>query len=122
MGYVYYGNYAMYLEIARVELIRMVGFSYKELEEKGVLMPVLEYKTRFLRPAHYDDLLTIKTTVRKKPMARMHFEYEIFNEAGVLLNLAETTLVFVNKQSGRPCSLPPEFNSRIAAHFTDEGT
>lgn len=122
MGYVYYGNYAMYLEIARVELIRMVGFSYKELEDKGVLMPVLEYKTRFLRPAHYDDLLTIKTTVRKKPMARMHFEYKIFNEAGVLLNLAETTLVFVNKQSGRPCALPPEFNSRIAAHFTDEET
>lgn len=120
MGYVYYGNYAMYLEMARVELLRKTGFSYKELEERGILMPVLEYQTKYLHPAYYDDLLTIKTKIKKKPMVRIVFEYEILNEAGTLLNLAETTLVFLNKETGRPCKLPPEYESKLAGHFTNE--
>src|SRR3954462_7997031 len=84
MSYVYYGNYAVYLEVARVETFRKIGFSYKALEEAGVMMPVLEYKTKYIRPARYDDLLTIKVMVKTNPGVRIHFEYEIYNEDKVL--------------------------------------
>lgn len=104
MGYVYYGNYATYFEVARVETFRAIGFSYKEMEEAGVMMPVLEYKTKYIKPAFYDDLLTIKVIIKEKPSIRIRFEYEVYNEAGVLLNVSETTLVFVNKNTGKPAS------------------
>jgi acyl-CoA thioester hydrolase len=106
MGYVYYGNYAAYYEVARVESLRSLGMTYKGLENQGVLMPVLELKTKFIRPARYDDLLTIKTTIKEKPASRMMFNYEIFNEAGELINIGETTLVFIDKLSARPCHAP----------------
>lgn len=112
MGFVYYGNYATYLEVARVETFRELGFSYKELEQSGILMPVAEYKTRFKKPAKYDDLLTIKVYVRDIPTSRIVFDYEIFNEEGTLLNVAETTLVFVNKETGK-VTLPPEKFDKI---------
>lgn len=102
MGYVYYGNYATYFEVARVETFRSLGFSYKEMEDEGIMMPVLEYKTKFIRPAKYDDLLTIKIFVKEKPSVRIKFDYEIYNEEGTLLNISETTLVFISKETGRP--------------------
>lgn len=102
MGYVYYGNYATYFEVARVETFRTLGFSYKEMEEEGIMMPVLEYKTKFIRPAKYDDLLTIKIFVKQKPSVRIKFDYEIYNEENTLLNVSETTLVFINKENGKP--------------------
>lgn len=102
MGYVYYGNYATYFEVARVETFRSLGFSYKEMEEEGIMMPVLEYKTKFIRPARYDDLLTIKIFVKQKPGVRIKFDYEIYNEEDTLLNVSETTLVFINKETGKP--------------------
>jgi acyl-CoA thioester hydrolase len=105
MGYVYYGNYATYFEVARVETFRYIGFSYKEMEEQGIIMPVLEYKTKYIKPAHYDDLLTIKINIKEKPGVRIRFEYEVYNEANVLLNVSETTLVFINQTTGRP-SMP----------------
>jgi len=109
MGYVYYGNYATYYEVARVECIRALGCSYKELEENGVMLPVYEHYTKFIAPARYDEVLTINTKIKEKPHgSRIHFEYEIFNEAGKLINLGNTTLVFVSKQTGRPCP-PPDF-------------
>lgn len=107
MGYVYYGNYAMYLEVARVETLRFIGASYKSLEDSGIMLPVLEYKTRFIKPAKYDDLLTVRTYIRTMPTVRIIFDYEIFNEENILLNTAETTLVFVNSQTGKPCGAPP---------------
>jgi acyl-CoA thioester hydrolase len=105
MGYVYYGNYATYFEVARVETFRHVGFSYKEMEDQGIMMPVLEYKTKYIKPAKYDDLLTIKIFIKEKPGIRIRFEYEVYNEEGILLNVSETTLVFVSKVTGKP-SLP----------------
>jgi acyl-CoA thioester hydrolase len=102
MGYVYYGNYATYFEVARVETFRHIGFAYKEMEEEGIMMPVLEYKTKFIKPALYDDLLTIKIKIAEKPGVRIRFEYEVYNEADVLLNVSETTLVFVSKVTGKP--------------------
>src|SRR5690606_5869050 len=98
MGYVYYGNYAMYYEVARVESLRQLGLTYRELEdEMGILMPVIENKSRFLAPARYDELLRIVTTLREKPGVRIRFEYDIFNSENTLIHKGETVLVFINK-------------------------
>jgi acyl-CoA thioester hydrolase len=106
MAYVYYGNYAMYYEVARVESLRQLGVTYKELEASGIMMPVLENHSKFLGPARYDELLRIVTTVRDKPTVKIKFEYEIFNEQNKLINQGETLLVFIDIKSGRPCRTP----------------
>ena len=108
MGYVYYGNYATYFEVARVEMLRSLGFSYRELEDKGVLLPVVDFKVRYVQPARYDDLLDIHTRISVLPTARIAFTYETRNQEGVLLNEAETTLVFVDAESGRPRKAPDD--------------
>lgn len=117
MGYVYYGNYATYFEVARVETFRHLGFSYKAMEDEGVLMPVLEYKTKYIKAAKYDDLLTIKTTIADKPGVRIRFEYEVYNEQEELLTKAETTLVFINAETGRPSLPTPNFQSILDKSF-----
>ncbi len=117
MAYVYYGNYASYFEVARVETFRSIGFSYKELEQAGIMMPVLEFKTKYLKPAKYDDLLTIKVMIKEKPSLRIKFEYEVYNEENILLTIAETTLVFVNSQSGKPSFLPEKFQTIVNSYF-----
>ena len=116
MGYVYYGNYATYFEVARVETFRHIGFSYKEMEDEGIMMPVLEYKTKYIKPARYDDLLTIKILIKEKPGIRIRFEYEVYNEAFVLLNVSETTLVFVNKETAKP-SVPTGHFQQLMHQF-----
>jgi acyl-CoA thioester hydrolase len=96
MNVVYYGNYAQYFEVARAESIRNLGLTYKEMEAAGVMMPVVEMQTKFLRPAHYDDLLTIKTIMRELPVDhRILFEHEVFNQEKKLLTLGKVTLYFV---------------------------
>ena len=117
MGYVYYGNYASYFEVARVESLRQLGLTYKELEAMGVMMPVLENKSRYLSPALYDDLLKVITTIRVKPSVRIAFEYEIFNGQGKLIHQGETLLAFVQKNSGRPCRPPEIFQKLLAPYF-----
>jgi acyl-CoA thioester hydrolase len=117
MGYVYYGNYAMYYEVARVESLRQLGLSYKELEAMGVMLPVLENKSKFLAAALYDDLLRIVTTIREKPGVRIKFEYDIFNEQGKLIHQGETLLVFVNKNTGKPCRPPEVFDKMLEPFF-----
>jgi acyl-CoA thioester hydrolase len=104
MAYVYYGNYAMYYEVARVESLRQLGVTYKELEASGIMMPVLENHSKFLAPARYDELLRIVTTIREKPTVKIKFEYEIFNEQNKLINQGETLLVFIDSKTGRPCA------------------
>jgi acyl-CoA thioester hydrolase len=116
MGFVYYGFYAMYYEVARVESLRQLGVTYKQIEEMGVIMPVLENKSKYLAPGRYDELLTIITTVRERPGVRIKFEYEIFNEENKLIHQGETLLVFVDKQSRRPCR-PPETMQRVLEPF-----
>ena len=117
MGYVYYGNYATYFEVARVESLRNLGMSYLEMENSGVMLPVLEYKSKFIKPGKYDDLLTIRTIINTLPSARIHFNYEVFNEENILLNISETTLVFVNSNTGRPCLAPEPFLKAIKPYF-----
>ena len=118
MGYVYYGNYAMYYEVARVESLRKLGFAYKNLEKDGVMLPVLENHTRFIAPATYDELLTIRTTIKEQPGVRIRFYYEIFNEEQELINKGETLLVFVNMKSGKPCR-PPDTMQQLLRPFFD---
>jgi acyl-CoA thioester hydrolase len=108
MSYVYYGNYATYYEVARVEVLRQLGFEYAELEEKGIMMPVHDLYSKFISPARYDELLTIKVIIKSLPSVKMIFEYEIKNEGGELLNQGKTTLVFMSTESQRPVRAPKE--------------
>ena len=110
MGYVYNGNYAQYYEIGRVEMLRSLGMTYQEMEDSGVMMPLLELKSKFIKPALYDQELTIKTTVKTLPGVRIHFDYEIFNEAQELINIGHTSSAAVfavkNRYHSRfPCRL-----------------
>jgi acyl-CoA thioester hydrolase len=117
MGYVYYGNYASYYEVARVESLRQLGLSYRELEQMGVMMPVLENHSKFLGPAVYDEQLKIITTIRTRPGVRIKFEYDIYNENDKLIHQGETLLAFVNRESGRPCRPPDIFDNLLKPFF-----
>lgn len=117
MGYVYYGHYAAYFEVARVEMLRSLGFSYKILEEEGVILPVLNYSIKYIKPAFYDELLKIKIFLKELPATRIRFDYETFNEKDELINIAETTLVFVNKKTGRPTAPPKDLLEAMKRFF-----
>lgn len=109
MGYCYYGNYAQFCEVGRVEALRELGMSYRKMEEEGIMLPVSEYKIQYKAPAKYDDLLLIRTFVVKVDGARIYFTYEILNEEEKLVAKAETTLVFVAKKTMRPIAAPKNF-------------
>lgn len=117
MGYVYYGNYAAYCEVGRVELLRAMGTSYRTLEESGVMLPVVDYSVQYKKPALYDDELLVRTIIKEMPRVKITFYYEIFNEQGDLLNTASTTLVFVNKETGRPCMAPEWFVEKLKQYI-----
>lgn len=117
MGYVYYGNYAAYYEVARTEMLRVTGISYKELEEMGIMMPVSEMQIKYLHPAKYDELITIRITITEKPSVRIVFNYEIFDESGKLLNTGVTHLVFVDMIKNRPCKPPPIFLEKMDMYY-----
>lgn len=117
MGYAYYGNYATYLEVARVELIRKLGISYRKIEDEGLMLPVIDFKIQYKKPAFYDDELTIKTWIKKKPKSSIRFEYEIVNENGDLLTTAETTLVFVDSKNMRPTFPHEGFVEAVKGYF-----
>jgi acyl-CoA thioester hydrolase len=117
MGYVYYGFYAMYYEVARVESLRQLGLTYKSIEARGIIMPVLENKSKFIAPALYDELLRIVCVIRDKPGIRIKFEYEIFNEQNKLIHIGETLLVFVDKQTSKPCRPPEEMEKVLEPFF-----
>ena len=106
MGYCYYGNYAMYYEVARVETLRSIGFNYKSLEEDGVLLPVIDFSIKYLKPAFYDDQLEIICKIPIIPNVRIKFEYETYNEKKEMINFGNTTLVFLNKISKKPVNCP----------------
>ena len=117
MGYCYYGNYPQFYEIGRVETLRSIGTSYKEIEERGFMLPVANLTVKYLKPALYDDLITIKTIIKNKPSVKIEFDYEIYNEQGDLLNIGYTKLVFVNKKTMRPCHCPDYLNDIFSKYF-----
>jgi acyl-CoA thioester hydrolase len=106
MGYCYYGNYASYFEVARVEALRQRGISYKELEQNGILLPVKQLEITYHQPAKYDDLLEIRTQIVQLEGVRIAFTYKTYNEAGDLLNEAYTLLVFVSAETQKPMAIP----------------
>lgn len=118
MKYVYYGNYAQYFEVARVELFRSLGISYDEIEKKGILMPVSEHHTQYLRPAKYDELLTIKTKVIQKPTAKIIFDYEIFNAENERITTASTTLFFFDEEKKKIIRCPSFLTTLIDKYWS----
>lgn len=117
MGYVYYGQYPTYYEVARVEALRALGIRYKDMEASGVMMPVLELRCKYIRPARYDDMLRIELRIPVEPQMRIRFEYEIYNEQDVLLNVGETTLVFVDMKANKPVMTPANILQALEAYF-----
>lgn len=117
MGAVYYGNYASYYEVARVESLRSLGIVYKDLEEQGIMMPVLENYSKFIAPAKYDDLLTLSVSIKEKPGIRITFHYEIKNESSKVINIGYSTLVFVDKNTGKPRKPPEEIDEVLNKYF-----
>lgn len=119
MGYMYYGNYATFYEVARTEMLRSLGMTYKSMEADGVMMPVLELKTKYIKPALYDEEIRIKVIINKMPGVRILFHYELFNEKDELINIGETTLVFVDMKRNKPCMPPPNFLEKIGIYFSN---
>jgi len=118
MGYMYYGNYAEFYEVGRVEMLRSQGMTYRWMEEQGVMMPVMEMKVKYLKPARYDEDIRIRVIMDKMPGVKIHFRYELYNEQDELINTAETLLAFVNMKTNRPCLPPQEFLDKMKPYFT----
>lgn len=117
MGYMYYGNYASYYEVGRTELMRSVGVTYSELEKMNIMMPVIELHIKYRRAARYDDVVTVRTMLKEMPELRIKFDYELYNEAGELLNTGHVSLIFVDSQTRKPCKLPQEVYESIKGYF-----
>lgn len=118
MGYCYYGNYAQYFEVGRVEALRALGMSYKSLEDEGVMLPVSEFSVNYFSPAFYDDELTVITSITKIKGARIYFEYQILNQENKTISKAQTTLVFVDKTTMKPIQAPTSFLLLIEKYAT----
>ncbi len=122
MNVVYHGNYAQYFEVGRVEAIRQLGMSYKDVEGSGVIMPIVEWTAKFLRPAHYDDLLTVRTILKEWPMDhRIEFHQEVYNEKGKLLTSGKVLLYFLKADSMEKTAMPEEMAERLKPYFTPSG-
>ncbi|SHI82147.1 acyl-CoA thioesterase [Algibacter luteus] len=106
MGVVYHGNYALYLEMGRIEWLRKLGISYKSMEENGIMLPVVSLSINYKKSAGYDDVINVKTQLKRMPTAKIEFDYEITNNQGEILTTANTTLVFIDKKTGRPMKAP----------------
>lgn len=118
MGLVYYGNYAQLYEIGRTEALRSLGLTYKEIEATGVIMPVTEMHTRFLRPALYDDLLTVVTMVKEMPLhSKIVFHSEIYNEKNELLNVGDVTLYFIDAKTMKRTDIPQKIKEKLVEYF-----
>ena len=118
MNVVYYGNYAQYFEVGRVESTRQLGYTYKDMEQSGIIMPVVEMHVRYLRPATYDDLITVKTTLREMPVDH-HIEFfqEVFNEDGKLLCAGTVKLYFLNATDRSKTNIPQGLKEKLKPYF-----
>lgn len=120
MGYCYYGNYASYFEVGRVEALRALKLSYKQLEHEGVMLPVSHFEIDYLAPAFYDDQLTLCTSITGLKGSRIYFDYTITNEQGKLICTGKTTLVFVSKKNMRPIAPTKTFLQLIEQYEIKE--
>ena len=106
MGVVYHGNYVQYLEMGRIEWLRNLGISYREMEESGIMLPVVSITLNYKKSARYDDLIHVKTQLKKEPSVAIEFDYEITDENGDILTLATTKLAFINMKTNKPMRCP----------------
>ncbi len=113
MGIVHHGNYAEYLEIARLDWLDQLGVSYKTLEKEGVMLPVYELNTKFIKPAYFDDVLRIETQLRELPRVKIEFSYQVFNQQDELITTAYTILVFMDSETKRPIRCPEYILNKI---------
>ncbi len=120
MGYMYYGNYPEFLEVARTELLREAGMTYRSLEEEGIVMPVTELWIKYIRPAKYDEEITIRTHVRKLEGVRIIIASELVNEKKEVITIADVSLTFINSETGRPCSPPDLFAELLQPYLQKE--
>ena len=114
MSFVYHGNYAQYFEMGRIHWLRELGVSYKKMEETGIMLPVISLNTNYFKPAKYDDLLTLRTTLKKIPSVKITFDYEIHNENNELLTTGSSTLAFMNAKTRRPTRAPEYLLKKLA--------
>ena len=118
MNVVYYGNYAQYFEVGRVESLRNLGISYKGIEDMGIMLPVVELNIKYLRPAKYDDLLTIKSQIKELPTEnKIIFDQEIYNEEGKLLTIGKVKLYFMDSKLGKRASMPASMLEKLSTYF-----
>lgn len=106
MGVVHHGNYALYLEMGRTEWLRKMGLSYNEMEKSGVMLPVISMSLNYKKSALYDEVIKVKTQLKKLPSVKIEFDYEITNSAGEVLVMANTVLAFIDMNSKRPMKCP----------------
>jgi acyl-CoA thioester hydrolase len=112
MGIIHHANYLKYLERARWEAFREIGLCYAEIERKGIIMPVIELKSKYIMAAKYDEFLTVKTKISEMRGAKIRFDYEIVNSDDKIINKASTILATVNKATGKACK-PPEYIKEV---------
>ena len=118
MNIVYHGNYTQYFEVGRAESIRHLGFTYKDMEAMGVVMPVVEWHAKFVRPAHYDELLTIKTTLKQLPEDhRVEFFQEVYNEKEKLLTTGRAVLYFIDAKTRNKTNMPGQLREKLEPYF-----
>ena len=118
MSVVYHSNFFLYFEVARAESIRKLGFSYADMEKMGIIMPVVDVHAKFLRPALYDDLLTIKTYLKELPADhKITFHHEVFNEENKLLCVGHISLYFLEKETNKRTIMPEMLRKKLEPYF-----
>ncbi len=119
MGYVYYGNYAIYYEVARGELLRKLGLDYVRLENDGFFLPIAKLQVKYIKPAHYDELLTVRAKLKHFNKTALEFEYEIYNQNNELINKGYTLQVIVDGKTRKPSKMPDYLTNAIKQHWKD---
>ena len=117
MGYVYHANYVTYCHQARNELLRKLGLDEVILEENHIMLPVISFDIKYKKPAHFDELIAIKTTIKEMPKTRFSFEFGIKNQENELLSTAKSSVVFADIQSRLPKNIPSFIENRLVANF-----
>ena len=115
MGIVHHSNYIVYYEMARVAALRAWGLPYDEMEKRGIISPILEVHSKYIQPAFFDEVLTVRAIIEELPLVRLKVRYEIYNAEGTLINTGDTTLGFLNAESRRPCRVPQYVVEKLAS-------
>ncbi|NUM31425.1 MAG: acyl-CoA thioesterase [Bacteroidetes bacterium] len=111
MGFVYHGNYALYYEVSRVELLRKLGINYNDVENSGIGLPVVKFEIDFFKPALYDEIISVEVSLNDKPLSRLVFYYKCYNEQNELLNQGKVILAFINLENKKPVKCPPQIEN-----------